>query len=75
MAFDPLSSQGMITAMRVGCAVGTAIAQEILAPGSKDLTSGIREIYSQVWSKYVKEKRYFYSQGKRFNGEFWRARE
>ncbi|KAG0695981.1 hypothetical protein DFH29DRAFT_953147 [Suillus ampliporus] len=75
MAFDPLSSQGMITAMRVGCAVGAAIAQDILAPGSKDLTAGIGEIYSQVWSKYVKEKRYFYGQGKRFDGEFWRVRK
>jgi 2-polyprenyl-6-methoxyphenol hydroxylase-like FAD-dependent oxidoreductase len=76
MAFDPLSSQGMITAMKTGCVVGSAIGQEILLPGSNDLSSGIREVYSQVWSKYVKEKRYFYSQGKRrFNGEFWNVRE
>jgi 2-polyprenyl-6-methoxyphenol hydroxylase-like FAD-dependent oxidoreductase len=75
MAFDPLSSQGMITAMKTGCVVGGAIAQDILAPGSSDLTSGIRELYSQVWSKYVKEKQYFYSQGKRFDGEFWNVRK
>ncbi|CCM05261.1 uncharacterized protein FIBRA_07471 [Fibroporia radiculosa] len=75
MAFDPLSSQGMITALKMGCFVGDVIARDLLAAGSDDPTSIFQKVYSQAWSKYDEEKQYFYAQEKRFDGEFWRARK
>ncbi|KAL4062181.1 hypothetical protein V8B97DRAFT_1946866 [Scleroderma yunnanense] len=75
MAFDPLSSQGMITALKGGVVVGNAIAKSLLATDPKDdPTCIIPHIYSQVWNKYLNEKEYFYGQEGRFEGEFWAKR-
>ncbi|KIJ65396.1 hypothetical protein HYDPIDRAFT_167104 [Hydnomerulius pinastri MD-312] len=74
MAFDPLSSQGMITALKMGCVVGNVIAKELITmEPTHNPMAIIPSIYSQVWSKYVGEKSYYYNQG-RFDGDFWRAR-
>ncbi|KAH7909828.1 hypothetical protein BJ138DRAFT_180221 [Hygrophoropsis aurantiaca] len=75
MAFDPLSSQGMITAMKMGCVIGDIIAKDILTVGPNDIPSAIiPQLYSQVWSKYIEGKTYFYNSEKRFDGDFWRIR-
>jgi len=77
MAFDPLSSQGMITAMNAGCFIGEELAKRI-SMGLDGLTSaGIRSIpgyFEAIGQKYQKEKKYYYSQA-RFEGEFWAKRQ
>ncbi|KDQ52192.1 hypothetical protein JAAARDRAFT_139286, partial [Jaapia argillacea MUCL 33604] len=73
MAFDPLSSQGMITALKMGSLVGDVVAQDLHGT-ELDVTSKITDVYSQVRSKYEKEKRYYYEQVTRFDGDFWRVR-
>jgi len=75
MAFDPLSSQGMITALKSGVVVGDAIAKTLTAIDPKDdPTRIIPHIYSQIWNKYLNEKAYFYGQEGRFKGKFWETR-
>ncbi|KIM53006.1 hypothetical protein SCLCIDRAFT_32223 [Scleroderma citrinum Foug A] len=75
MAFDPLSSQGMITALKSGVVVGDAIAKALTATDPKDDPTGIiPHIYSQIWNKYLNEKAYFYGQEGRFEGKFWETR-
>ncbi|KDQ58313.1 hypothetical protein JAAARDRAFT_716233, partial [Jaapia argillacea MUCL 33604] len=74
MAFDPLSSQGMITALKMGSLVSDVVAQDLHGTEGLDITSKITDVYSQVHSKYEKEKRYYYKQVMRFDGDFWRVR-
>ncbi|KAF8556692.1 FAD/NAD(P)-binding domain-containing protein [Imleria badia] len=73
MAFDPLSSQGMITALQVGAALGNIVARDMVTKSEDDILAAVPKLYSQVWSKYTQEKRYIYSRG-RFEGDFWKSR-
>lgn len=73
MAFDPLSSQGMVTALKVGAALGNIVARDMVAESDDDILAAVPKLYSQVWSKYTREKRYIYSKG-RFEGDFWKSR-
>ncbi|TFK38752.1 hypothetical protein BDQ12DRAFT_651084 [Crucibulum laeve] len=75
MAFDPLSSQGMITALKMGCIVGDAIGRQLEALQPVVETRNVVDNYMLVRAKYEKEKLYFYRQVDRFNGEFWRRRQ
>lgn len=75
MAFDPLSSQGMITALKSGVVVGDAIAKALTTTDPKeDPTRVIPHLYYQVWNKYLNEKAYFYGLEGRFKGKFWETR-
>ncbi|KAG6334749.1 hypothetical protein ID866_4338 [Astraeus odoratus] len=75
MAFDPLSSQGMITALQMGAFVGDVIAKDLTdTDSSEDPMTVIPQVYSRVWAKYLSQKAYFYGQERRFDGEFWKTR-
>ncbi|OSX57524.1 hypothetical protein POSPLADRAFT_1036953 [Postia placenta MAD-698-R-SB12] len=75
MAFDPLSSQGMITAMKMGCVVGDALARRLRGePDVEDLVSQLLRTYIRVRSRYEDEKGYFYDQVSRFTGPFWESK-
>ncbi len=81
VAFDPLSSQGMITALQMGCSVGTIIAKKLIdeaeGKGGVKSTEGdgdyIPGLYRKLKEDYDKKKLYFYSQC-RFDTEFWARR-
>jgi flavin-dependent dehydrogenase len=75
MAFDPLSSQGMIMALKMGYVVGEAIAQQLCAgPGRQDAHARVADTYGLVRDKYEREKRMCYVRVGRFDAEFWRRR-
>ena len=79
MAFDPLSSQGMMTALEMGYCVGLLLGTHLVkvgADGSYTNTgkdTGLEQIYTQVREEYNKHRAYYYSLGKkRFpNEQFW----
>ncbi|KAH9476373.1 Putative FAD-dependent oxidoreductase LodB [Psilocybe cubensis] len=74
MAFDPLSSQGMMTALEMGTYIGLQLAQRL----SKEITDdefdrNLGETYAQVQAEYEKNRTYYYSIVKRFSEEmFWK---
>lgn len=75
MAFDPLSSQGMMTALEMGYYVGAVLAATI-SPGDenpgKEVYSEIAEMYQQTREEYARHRTYYYSIVERFHGEeFW----
>ncbi|KAF8597164.1 FAD/NAD(P)-binding domain-containing protein [Ceratobasidium sp. AG-I] len=77
IAFDPLSSQGMITALRMGYSVGTMLSNQIFP--SKDAAAPtdiktIEELFGKVRSDYEQKRRYFYAQSM-FEGDFWQRRK
>lgn len=68
----------MIRALKilaVGAALGNIIAQDIMTKSTldDDVLVVVLKIYSQVWSKYTKEKKSIYTNS-RFNGNFWKSR-
>jgi len=68
MAFDPLSSQGMMTALEMGYYVGAVLADEM---GSEKLGE-ITEMYQRVREEYVRQRAYYYGIVRRFHGQaFW----
>ena len=72
MAFDPLSSQGIITALNAGCFIGEVLAKRIAEPDQVGSDS-IPDYFETIGTKYEKEKRYYYRQS-RFDSEFWAKR-
>lgn len=77
MAFDPLSSQGIITAMNAGCFIGEELAKRISLELDESASTGIRSIpgyFEAIGQKYQKEKKYYYCQA-RFEGDFWAKRQ
>ncbi|KAG8870726.1 hypothetical protein FRB97_009428 [Tulasnella sp. 331] len=83
VAFDPLSSQGIITALRMGCSVGIMISKQLqlsqstdmdkpVEAGSFDLNS-VKRAYLQIREDYEKKGRYFYDQSM-FSSDFWLRR-
>jgi len=82
LAFDPLSSQGMTTALEMGCYVGMAFARLL-----KDQQEGLEEssacaraqdaiegMFKSVWEQYERNRQYYYGLVKRFEDEgFWRT--
>ena len=78
MAFDPLSSQGMITALNMGCYFGDILAKRLSkgdAKEAEDNARSIPEIFEMVRTEYEEKKKHYYDQVKRFDGEFWRKRQ
>ena len=78
MAFDPLSSQGMITALNAGCFIGEELAKRISMDSSEgagsDEICSIPDYYAALAQKYEKEKKQYYRLA-RFDGEFWAKRQ
>lgn len=65
MAFDPLSSQGIITALRSGCMLGMSLANETV-----DLWP-LEVVYRDIMDDYATNRKWYYQQVM-FNGqEFW----
>ena len=73
LAFDPLSSQGIMTALEMGIYLGLQLSQHI----EKDLTDQdfdehVRDVYAKVRGEYERQRAYYYSVVKRFPEEmFW----
>ena len=74
MAFDPLSSQGIITALSLGCFIGIEIGKRIGQQDRSDEFRDISEYLGKVCEKNEKEKKYFYDLVQQFGGEFWKRR-
>ncbi|KAG8792530.1 hypothetical protein FRC12_005846 [Ceratobasidium sp. 428] len=76
MAFDPLSSQGMITALREGLSVGAMLANQTMgcatSAGPADIAS-VTKIFEEVRKDYEKHKDYYYSRSM-FRSSFWARR-
>jgi 2-polyprenyl-6-methoxyphenol hydroxylase-like FAD-dependent oxidoreductase len=76
IAFDPLSSQGMITAIRMGCSVGIMLAKQLFPSADSkkaiDLES-VKGLFDEARKDYEKKKGYFYSQSM-FASAFWQRR-
>ncbi|KAF8201994.1 hypothetical protein K438DRAFT_1965448 [Mycena galopus ATCC 62051] len=78
MAFDPLSSQGIITSLRSGVAVGEMLAEELrqhhhLSTLTVGGLTSIANLYNATWEDYGKKRLYFYTQSM-FNSDFWQRR-
>lgn len=73
MAFDPLSSQGMMTSLEMGYCIGSVLAARIRRKTEDSVESGIEEVYRRVREEYQHNRAYYYSLAKRrFKGEsFW----
>lgn len=67
-AFDPLSSQGIITALESALDAATAIADDNL--------THYAEIVTERYRKYIVERAQYYAAEQRWpNSEFWRRRQ
>ncbi|KZT69486.1 FAD/NAD(P)-binding domain-containing protein [Daedalea quercina L-15889] len=67
LAFDPLSSQGIITSLNAGAFLGSVLAQHLVGDGL-DGGSLVREIakaYEQVYLKYEEGRTYYYDVNRR----------
>ncbi|KAG8741250.1 hypothetical protein FRC10_003130 [Ceratobasidium sp. 414] len=76
MAFDPLSSQGMMTALRMGHSVGAMLAKQLLpanTPGDSTDVESVTELFEETRRDYELKRRYFYAQSM-FEGAFWQRR-
>ncbi|KAI0691475.1 hypothetical protein BC835DRAFT_113632 [Cytidiella melzeri] len=70
IAFDPLSSQGMITALKSGCTVGIMLAKQLKGDPTVDMGS-VQAVYDDVKKDYATKRQWFYRQSM-FDGEdFW----
>lgn len=69
VAFDPLSSQGMITALRMGGSLGIMLAKKIDHSDTPGLDL-VRDRYNECRKEYEKKRSYFYRQSMYSSG-FW----
>ncbi|KAI0027077.1 hypothetical protein K488DRAFT_91373 [Vararia minispora EC-137] len=78
LAFDPLSSQGIITALQSGALLGSVLARHLIArdnssPNPHPAVSGAQVVqtvldsYRRVQMKYEDERAYYYATVKRFD--------
>ncbi|CAG8611785.1 13863_t:CDS:2 [Funneliformis mosseae] len=81
ISFDPLSSQGMLTAMSSAKLGAEAIFFQYFNGGTKNEGKIIQplEVYlkyiENTFQRYVREKRFFYNKEQRWNNEmFWKRR-
>ncbi|KAF5331302.1 hypothetical protein D9758_015808 [Tetrapyrgos nigripes] len=85
MAIDPLASQGILNAMKLGSCVGDAIARELLLrpeggttgadqPVAPDPTAEVPAVMAQMRYNCEVEKLESYRQAVGFQGEFWLRR-
>jgi hypothetical protein len=76
MAFDPLSSQGIITALNAGCFIGEELGKRITVDSEGTGADGICSIadyFEAVGERYDTQKKHYYRHA-RFEGEFWAKR-
>ncbi|KAF8688488.1 geranylgeranyl reductase, partial [Rhizoctonia solani] len=77
IAFDPLSYQGMITALHMGCTVGIMLARQ-LSPSTELRESfnfdSIKNIFDTVRDDYEQKKQLHYARSI-YDGEFWARRK
>ncbi|CAE7226575.1 unnamed protein product [Rhizoctonia solani] len=76
MAFDPLSSQGMLTALRSGLSVGAMLANQTLPDAVQNTpedVEAVTKVFEAIREDYEKKKRYYYAQSI-FRGPFWQRR-
>jgi 2-polyprenyl-6-methoxyphenol hydroxylase-like FAD-dependent oxidoreductase len=73
MAFDPLSSQGVMTALEMGSYAGLHLSNVLMGKEEESQLQDVLEnAYGKVVSEYEKHRGYYYSIVKRFPGElFW----
>ncbi|KAF9070233.1 hypothetical protein BDP27DRAFT_1220967, partial [Rhodocollybia butyracea] len=69
VAFDPLSSQGMITSLRMGGSLGIVLAKKINHSDASSLHL-VRDQYDECRRDYEKKRGYFYQQSM-FSSGFW----
>ncbi|CAE6452403.1 hypothetical protein ACGC1H_003244 [Rhizoctonia solani] len=77
IAFDPLSSQGMITALRGGLSVGAMLANQTVGcatPVEPEDIASVMKVFEEVKKDYEKHKDYYYTQSM-FHGAFWTRRK
>jgi len=73
MSFDPLSSQGILTAVYGGIQAGKAL--EKIKQGEVDALNAYGEAMEKVWTVYLENKAKFYGSERRWTAEpFWRER-
>ena len=74
---DPLSSQGIITALDMGCYLGDVLAQRLSKDHAKEGEGNVHsmpEVFDMVCASYEEKDKHYYDQVKKFDGEFWRRR-
>jgi flavin-dependent dehydrogenase len=75
LAFDPLSSQGMMTGMELAFLVGKVLAEKLGGCTYPGPPTSVPEVFENVRLEYERKKRYYYDVETRFrNEEFWRYR-
>jgi 2-polyprenyl-6-methoxyphenol hydroxylase-like FAD-dependent oxidoreductase len=77
LAFDPLSSQGIITALKSGYLLGHFLAKKTgcsLNESAAQDSYSMQEFYTGIRMKYEREKLYYYTRPRRFDGNFWARR-
>ncbi|KAG8945333.1 hypothetical protein FRC04_000868 [Tulasnella sp. 424] len=76
MAFDPLSSQGMITSLKCGCSVGIMLAKDIgkVEPRTFDFTALVKQ-YETIRKDYEDKRSWFYKQAMFDDDEFWKKQK
>jgi hypothetical protein len=80
IAFDPLSSQGIITALWMGCSVGITLSKQFQHLGSSTETvesinlNSVKTLYEEARKDYEEKRTYFYKQPM-FNSDFWQRRK
>jgi len=73
MAFDPLSSQGIMTALYAGLRMGGALAAEL--EGGAGSVARESENIARVHAVYRERRRMMYAAERRFSGQpFWQRR-
>ncbi|THH19999.1 hypothetical protein EW146_g1262 [Bondarzewia mesenterica] len=77
VAFDPLSSQGMVTAFKMGSLLGIELGRRLGGDPAnpKPPKRSVPEVYQSTLLDYEKKKAQYYGQVQRFDGEFWRKRQ
>jgi 2-polyprenyl-6-methoxyphenol hydroxylase-like FAD-dependent oxidoreductase len=72
MAFDPLSSQGIMTALEMGYYIGMVLAGLVRGDRQEDVNSRVGDMYRRVREEYEQHRTYYYGLVKRFHDEsFW----
>ncbi|KAJ7861816.1 hypothetical protein B0H14DRAFT_2741366 [Mycena olivaceomarginata] len=78
LSFDPLSSQGMMTALEMGCILGTELAANLIQlDGFSDervIVERVTERYAEVWKHFEKSRKYYYSVSRFDVDQFWASR-
>lgn len=73
MAFDPLSSQGMLTALRAGSILGLELAHRLSGTGGP--RRSMADVFEVIGKDYESKKALHYGSVQRFDTAFWLARK